>query len=223
MGEPEGIGVNFFVRRRERHIQMIDFGRRLLLAAAGALALAGCSQSGAGDSAGEMSLGDPNAPVKMTEYASLTCSHCAQFNNEVFPEFKAKYIDTGKVHYTFKEFLTAPPQIAAAGFLVARCAGEDKYFDVVDAIFHSQQEMVATGNPRQVLLRVARSAGMTEEQFNACISDEAALKALSERQEKAVRDAKISATPTFLVDGKVVKEGSMSMAELDAAIAAASK
>lgn len=205
---------------------MPNFSRRFLMAAAtaAALALSACSgQSTAGAAEGEMTLGDPNAPVKMTEYASLSCVHCATFNNEVFPEFKAKYIDTGKVHYTFKEFLTPPAEVAAAGFLLARCAGEDKYFDVVDAIFHSQQEMFTSGDVRGTLLRVARSAGMTEEQFQACISDEEALRALNARIEKTQREANIQATPTFAINGEVVKEGDMTMAELDAAIAAASK
>jgi protein-disulfide isomerase len=159
----------------------------------------------------------------MVEYASVTCSHCAVFNNEVFPEFKKKYIDTGKVHYTFKEFLTPPAEVAAAGFLTARCAGKDKYFGVVDSIFHAQQEMFTTGDMRGSLLRVAQSAGMTEEQFNKCITDEAGLKALNERVEKAVRDDKVTATPTFVINGKKVKEGEISLAELDAAVAEASK
>lgn len=204
---------------------MPNFNRRLLVVAAlGALALAGCSKSGGGaaDTA-DMTLGDPNAKVKMTEYASLTCSHCGKFNNEVFPEFKKKYIDTGKVHYTFKEFLTPPNQVAAAGFLIARCAGKDKYFNVTDAIFQAQEEMFTTGDMRGVLLRTAQSAGLTEEQFNACITDEAALKALDARVEKAIKTDKITSTPTFKINGKTVKEGEMSMSELDAAIAEASK
>ncbi len=205
---------------------MPNFNRRLLVVAAlGALALAGCSKgggTGAVDTA-DMTLGDPNAKVKMVEYASLTCSHCGKFNNEVFPEFKKKYIDTGKVHYTFKEFLTPPNEVAAAGFLVARCAGKDKYFNVTDAIFHAQQEMFTSGDMRGVLLRVAQSAGMTEEQFNACITDEAALKALNERVEKAIKVDKVSATPTFMINGKQVNEGEMTLAQLEAAVAEASK
>jgi protein-disulfide isomerase len=205
---------------------MPNFNRRLLVVAAlGALALAGCSKgggTGAVDTA-DMTLGDPNAKVKMVEYASLTCSHCGKFNNEVFPEFKKKYIDTGKVHYTFKEFLTPPNEVAAAGFLVARCAGKDKYFNVTDAIFHAQQEMFTSGDMRGVLLRVAQSAGMTEEQFNACITDEAALKALNERVEKAIKVDKVSATPTFVINGKQVNEGEMTLAQLEAAVAEASK
>ncbi|MDB5447797.1 MAG: dsbA, partial [Phenylobacterium sp.] len=107
------------------------FSRRILIAAAAAaaLALAGCHKSGAAGSAqGDMSLGPPDAKVKVVEYASASCSHCARFNNEVFPAFKAKYVDTGKVNYTLREFLTPPEEVAAAGFLLARCAGKDKYF-----------------------------------------------------------------------------------------------
>lgn len=206
---------------------MPNFNRRLLVVAAlGALALAGCSKGGGGTGAvdtADMTMGDPNAKVKMVEYASLTCSHCGKFNNEVFPEFKAKYIDTGKVHYTFKEFLTPPNEVAAAGFLVARCAGKDKYFNVTDAIFHAQQEMFTSGDMRGVLLRVAQSAGMTEEQFNACITDEAALKALNDRVEKAIKVDKVTATPTFMINGKKINEGEMTMAQLEAAVAEASK
>lgn len=204
---------------------MPNLNRRLLVVAAvGALALAGCSKSaGPAADAGDMTLGDANAPVKMVEYASVTCSHCAVFNNEVFPEFKKKYIDTGKVHYTFKEFLTPPAEVAAAGFLTARCAGEDKYFAVIDSLFHAQQEMFTSGDMRGALLRVAQSAGMTEEQFNKCVSDEAALKALDARVEKALREDKITSTPTFVINGEKIKEGEISLAELDAAVAAASK
>lgn len=204
---------------------MPNLNRRLLLVAAiGALALAGCNKSGGpAASADDMTLGDPNAKVKMVEYASVTCSHCAVFNNEVFPEFKKKYIDTGKVHYTFKEFLTPPAEVAAAGFLTARCAGKDKYFAVIDSLFHAQQEMFTSGDMRGGLLRVAQSAGMTEEQFNKCVADEAALKALDARVEKAVKEDKITSTPTFVINGKTIKEGEISLAELDAAVAAASK
>jgi protein-disulfide isomerase len=207
---------------------MSNLSRRLLMvcaAAGAALTLASCNQAGGGGaaSADAMTMGKADAPVHMEEYASITCSHCATFATEVFPAFKAKYIDTGKVRYTLHEFLTAPEPVAAAGFLTARCAGKDKYFSVVDALFRSQQEMFATGDARGTLLKVAQSAGMTEEQFNQCVSDEKAATALNARMEKAIKDAKISATPTFFFNGKKVKEGEMTMEELDAAVAAAAK
>jgi protein-disulfide isomerase len=199
--------------------------RLMILAAVCGLALAGCSKTGTGNVApaeGDMSMGRADAPVKMVEYASVTCPHCARFNNDVFPAFKKKYIDTGKVHYTFRELLTPPNEVAAAGFLMARCAGKDRYFAAIDAIFRSQPEMAKTGDFRGVLLRIGQSMGMTEAQFDACVGDEKALKALNERVEKA-NENKISSTPTFLINGKTVKEGEMTMAELDAAVAAASK
>jgi protein-disulfide isomerase len=170
-----------------------------------------------------MTLGDPKAPVKMVEYASASCVHCATFNNEVFPAFKAKYIDTGKVHYTLKEFLTPPNELAAASFLTARCAGKDKYFTVLDAVFRSQQEIFQTGDMRGVLLRIAQSAGLTEAQFNACITDEAALKSLNERVERAVKQDRIASTPAFFINGKAVASGEISLAALEKAVAEASK
>ncbi|MFP5449085.1 MAG: DsbA family protein [Alphaproteobacteria bacterium] len=203
---------------------MPNLSRRLMMAVAAAtLFLGACSGQSSAAADSDMTMGDPNAPVKMVEYASLSCVHCATFNNEVFPELKEKYIDTGKVHYTFKEFLTPPAEVAAAGFLLARCAGEDKYFSVVDSIFHSQQEMFTTGDIRGTLLRIARSAGMTEEQFQTCISSEEGLRALNTRIEKTQRESRITSTPTFMINGKVAKEGAMTMAEIDAAIAAAQK
>jgi len=191
-----------------------------------ALATAGCSKS-AGDAsapgatdminAPEMTLGNPNAKVTVVEYASDTCSHCARFDATVFPAFKAKYIDTGKVYYKFREFLTPPEPVAAAGFLLARCAGKDKYFGVVEAIFRGQPEMFATGDAHGVLLRIAQSAGLTEAQFDACEQNQAALDALQKRIKTAL-DNHIDSTPTFMVDGVALPPGEISLADLDKAI-----
>jgi protein-disulfide isomerase len=199
----------------------------IVAAAIGLMAGCGAKGSSGGDAktAPEMDLGNPKAKVTVTEYASVTCPHCAAFNEEVFPAFKAKYIDTGKVHYIFREFLTPPANVAAAGFLVARCAGKDKYFNVTDAIFHSQAELY--NDPRAVLMRIGKSVGMTEDQVTACIQDEAALKALNDRFEKAMKDG-VNGTPTFLVNGKKLdgqvlagqtyNGGEISLAQLDAAL-----
>ena len=197
--------------------------RRLALLLAAASLLAACHKAdGAGGdamTAPEMGLGDANAKVTVTEYASDTCSHCADFNAKTFPAFKAKYVDTGKVHYVFREFLTPPEQVSAAGFLLARCAGKDKYFQVVDAIFRAQPEMFSTGDAHGVLLRIAQSAGLSEAQFNACVQNDASLKALASRVQAAQDQAHIEGTPTFLVNGKQLgTAGEKTMAELDGAI-----
>jgi len=207
---------------------MSILSRRLLMVAAAAgaaLALASCNKAGGGGAASTeaMTMGKADAPVHIEEYASTTCSHCGRFAIDVFPEFKAKYIDTGKVRWTYHEFLTPPEAVAAAGVLVARCAGKDKYFSVIDALFHSQEEMYRTGDARGTLLKVAQSAGMTEAQFNACVQDEAAAKALNDRVQAAQKDRNITSTPTFYVNGKKLKEGELSMQELEAAVAGAGK
>jgi protein-disulfide isomerase len=201
--------------------------RRLLtavaLTASLGVALAGCDKKES-VSADDMSLGNPNAKVTVVEYASASCIHCGRWNNEVFPAFKTKYIDTGRVNYVYREFLTEPVQVASASFLMARCAGKDKYFSVLDSVYRSQEEMFTTGDYRGVLLRVAQSAGMDEAQFTSCVTDEKNLKALNARVEKYQADAKITGTPTFIINGKKAggdDGGEQSMAQLDAAIAAA--
>lgn len=202
--------------------------RRLLTAVAltaslGA-GLSACSPKDAA-SADDMSLGNPQSKITVIEYASTSCSHCAAWNEEVFPAFKAKYIDTGKVNFVYREMLTPPAQVAAASFLMARCAGKDKYFEVVDSVYRAQEEMFTTGQFREVLMRIGQSAGLDEAKFNACVTDEKALKAMNDRIDKYSKAQNIQGTPTFIINGKMVggDAGPRSLAELDAAIEAASK
>jgi protein-disulfide isomerase len=198
--------------------------RRMALLGALAPVLAACS-GGAKPTPGplpdDMSLGNPAAKVTVVEYASVACPVCGRWYKEVWPAFKAKYIDTGKVLYVAREALTADPSIAAAGFLTARCAGKDKYFQVVDAIYHAQVQMEAGSDPHAVLLQVARSAGLTDAQFEACIRDQKEIAALNARWMRYVNDDKINATPTFVINGKVYDKGELSMPELDKAVAQA--
>jgi protein-disulfide isomerase len=207
--------------------------RRIVLALAAAGLLAACNQGGGGGVSSavtneDMVLGNANAPVTVIEYASVTCPHCAKWNEEVFPAVKAKYIDTGQVKYVFREYLTDPVPVAAAGFLIARCAGKEKYFSVIDALFHGQTEIYQSGDPRSVLFRIGQSAGLTDQQITACISDEKALEALQNRVTKNGEEAKIAGTPTFLFNGKkfdgqtlagtLYSGGEITLAQFDAAV-----
>jgi protein-disulfide isomerase len=191
-----------------------------LVALSLSVVLAACQKPAAeAASADDMVMGSPTAKITMIEYASVSCPHCARFATEVFPAFKARYIDTGQVKYVAREALTGDPAVAAAGFLTARCAGKDKYFQVVDAIYRAQPEIFASGEPHAVLLNIAKSAGMSDAQFDSCIKDEAALNALNARWDRYMKDDKITGTPTFVINGKVYDKGEMSLAELDTAVA----
>ena len=185
---------------------------------------AACSKGGGGTALtqDDMDQGNAQAKVTVVEYASVGCPVCAKWQREVYPAFKAKYIDTNKVHYVFREMLVgqgAEIAVAASGFLVARCAGKDKYFAVTDAIFQAQQQ--AFEAPRETLLNVAKSVGMTEGDFNKCINDDKAMQALNERVDHHNRDDKVNSTPTFVINGKSLEPGFHSLDEIDAAIKAA--
>ena len=174
------------------------------------LTLAACSGKDAAPAEGDMALGAPEgAKVTVVEYASVTCGACAAWNAEVWPEFKAKYVDTKKVRYVFREFPTPPEDGAVSGFLIARCAGEDMYFEVLDHLMRAQTEMHAGVPPRDILLRTAQGAGLSEADFQRCITDKAAVAAM-EKRISAARAAGVSHTPTFLINGQVVSERSLS-------------
>lgn len=200
------------------------FSRRftLIAAALATLALAACNKAGGptGPASGDMSMGNPAAKVKVVEYASASCPHCAHVNETVFPEFKKKYIDTGRVRYTMREILTDPAQVSAAGFLVARCGGKAKYFTILDQVFKSQSKW-REGDIGQVITDVGVANGLSVAQVNSCLTDPAALAALNARVDAAGEKDHINSTPTFVVNGKIV-EG-YEMADLDKAIAEAAK
>ncbi|WP_293678402.1 DsbA family protein [uncultured Phenylobacterium sp.] len=184
------------------------------------LALAGCGQKGggAGGLPDDMVLGSPTAKVTVEEYASVGCPICAKWYEEVFPAFKAKYIDTGKVKFVSKEMLVGGGveiTVAASGFLIARCAGKDKYFAVVDALYRNQQQ--AFQAPRETLLNIARSVGMTDQQFETCVNDEKAIQALNDRVEKHNKGG-INSTPTFVINGAKMEPGYHSLEEIEAMI-----
>ena len=175
----------------------------LLAVLSAALALGACHQAVEPVTSDDMSLGSPTAKVTVVEYASVACPVCAKWNNETYPGFKKTFIDTGRVHYVLREMLTHDPQVAALGFLTARCAGKDKYFQVVDDVFKAQDEIFA-GEPRMVMLRIAKKAGLSDAQFDACTQDDKAILALQNRVDRYVKTDKINNTPTFVVNGQIL-------------------
>jgi len=153
----------------------------------------------------DMALGPANATVTVTEYASMTCSHCASFNETVFPQIKSEYIDTGKVRYVFREF---PLDIkAAAGSMLARCIAKDdagKYFAVVDMLFKQQSDWVLK-NTTETLTRIGKQAGLSQQAVEDCLKDQALLDKIAADQKFASEVLKVNSTPTFFVNGEMIK------------------
>jgi len=170
----------------------------------------------------DFSMGDPKAKIQVIEYASLSCPHCAHFNEAVFPALKAKYIDTGKVRYTLKEMLTEPATVAAAGFLMARCAGPDKYFKVVDEVFRSQPRW-QSGKIKPILQEIGAANGLDAAKFEACLQDQNAIDAITARAQRATEQDGVNSTPTLFINGKRIENVPLTPADLDAAIASATK
>src|SRR5262249_40103804 len=144
-------GLNPMRNRRDLIVGASALGASALGAAALAWPLLAHAQSFV--TPDDMVLGSPNARLTLIEYASAACPHCAHFHETVFPQLKARYIDTGKVFFIFRETLTAPAPVALAGFQVARCNGADaqEYFSRIGEIFADQQQMFATGTMQGVL------------------------------------------------------------------------
>ena len=193
-----------------------------IVAAAGLAALAACGGSNS-PVEGDMAKGAAEgAKVTVIEYASPTCGHCAAWQAEVGPAFEDKYIKTNKVRFILREIPTPPADIATAGVLLARCAGPDKYFDVMHELMANQPEwMSGSITPRASLIKTANAFGINEQQFTACITDEKAIAALDTRV-RAATAAGVGGTPTFVVNGKTISTpgstSGTSLADLSAAI-----
>ncbi|WP_204112436.1 DsbA family protein [Shimia biformata] len=161
----------------------------------------------------EMVLGSEDAPVTMIEYASFTCPHCASFHQNVFKQLKADYIDTGKVRFIYRDVYFDKFGLWAA--MVARCGGEEKFFGISDLLYKSQSEWSRAGDPVAIadsLRKIGRLAGLTDDQLNSCLTDEAKAKTLVGWYQENVAKDDISGTPSFVINGK--KHSNMSYDEM---------
>jgi protein-disulfide isomerase len=148
---------------------------------------------------GDVVLGSEKAPVTIIEYASMTCPHCAHFSENTFPELQKRYIDTGKVRFIFREFpLDA---LAAAGFMLARCAGKDKFMPVVETLFAKQREWMVE-KPIEPLREIAKQFGFTQQTFDACLANQKVLDGIQDVRDRAAEKLGVNSTPTFFINGK---------------------
>ena len=147
--------------------------------------------------------GSGKTQVTVVEYASMTCSHCARFHTTVYPDFKKKYIDPGKVSYILREFPLDP--IAAGAFALARCLPADKYYPMVEVLFEQQKNWAFVPDPPKALLAIAKQAGFTEQSFEACLTNQKLSQAIEESARRANEKFGVSGTPTFFINGQMLR------------------
>ncbi len=199
--------------------------RRLLIAAPAALPLAGAAraQTAAVDAdlrAGDRSLGSPDAKVQVVEWFSLTCTHCAGFQKETFPQVRAKLIDTGRIRYTWRDYPL--DQVALTAAMVARALPAERYEPFISALLASQDRWAfARGvNSTEELAKYAALAGMSRETFNGAVGDAGLKRAILTAQEDAEKTNKVTSTPSFVINGKLTA-GAVSYGDFEKAVDAA--
>src|SRR5262249_31328590 len=165
----------------------------------------------------DIPIGSATAPVTIIEYASMTCPHCAAFAVNTFPKLKEKYIDTGKVRFIMRLFPTQPVQLSEAAYMLARCGGADKFYQLIETLFQFQEKGVVR-EPIPPLLAIAKQAGFTQQSFDACLKDEALFKKVQQDAQDGATQFKVQATPTFFINGER-HSGAMAIEDLDKALA----
>jgi protein-disulfide isomerase len=161
---------------------------------------------------GDVIQGPADAKVTIIEYASLTCSHCAAFHADTYPALKQRYIDTGQVRYILREFPLDP--LATAGFMLARCDGEAKYYPIVDLLFGQQKTWAFADKPLDALQQLLRQAGFSQEKFETCLRDQKLYDAVNAVRNRGAKDFNITSTPTFFINGQR-HSGNMSIADIE--------
>lgn len=165
---------------------------------------------------GEKTLGDPDAPNIVIEYASMTCPHCRTFHEQTYEDFKEKYVDTGEVYFIFRHFPLNPLDTAAV--MLTNCAPEERFFPIVDLLFEQQADWAFVEQPAQALLDLVKQAGFTQETFTSCLKDQEVLDGVEWERNRAANDFQVRSTPTFFVNGEMTS-GAISLDQMDELLA----
>lgn len=167
----------------------------------------------------EMTMGDPEAPVEVIEYASYTCPHCASFHKNAFKQVKTEFIDTGKVHFIYREVYFDRPGLWAS--LVARCGGPVRFFGINDLLYEQQRSWTG-GDPQTIvenLRKIGRTAGLDDAMLDSCMQDADMAQALYAKYQENVERDEIRSTPSFLINGTLVS-GDQSFSQMSSLIEA---
>lgn len=160
----------------------------------------------------QKSFGDENAEIKMLEFASLTCGHCAKFHNEVMPIIKKNYIEKGLIHFTYKDFPL--DKYALKATIIARCSGNKNFFNFLDVFYKKQKDWTRTQDPFKSLLKIAKFGGLKDEELKVCIGNKSIEDGVLKDRLKSSKDYDITATPTIYLNGEKYK-GDLTIEALD--------
>ena len=158
------------------------------------------------------SMGDENAPIKMLEFASLTCGHCARFHNDVMPAIKEKYISTGKIFFTYKDFPL--DKFALKASIISRCSGNENYFKFLDVFYKKQSSWTRTKDPFKSLLKIAKIGGIKDEEIKVCVGNKSIEDGLLKDRLNSSKKYDITATPTIYLNGEKY-EGDLTLEALE--------
>ena len=148
----------------------------------------------------EKSIGKPDAPIKMIEFASLTCGHCARFHNEVMPAIKEKYINNGKIFFIYKDFPL--DKFALKASIISRCSGNKNYFSFLDVFYKKQSSWTKSQDPFKSLLKIAKIGGLKDEEIKVCVGNKSIEDGLLKDRLQSSKKYDITATPTIYLNGK---------------------
>lgn len=163
----------------------------------------------------EKVLGDPNAPVTIQAFESLSCPHCATFHAEAWPQIKEQYVDTGQAKFVYNDFPLNEPAMVAA--MAARCVPPDRYFGMIEMLYRTQDTWLRSPDPREAIKQTVRLGGLTADEFEQCVNNQALFDHIQGAQNAAAAEHDINSTPTFLIDGQRIS-GAQPFDEFQAAI-----
>ena len=143
----------------------------------------------------EKKIGDESASIKMIEFASLTCGHCAKFHNEVFPLIKENYIDTGKVSFVYRDFPL--DKFALKASVIARCSGNDRFFSFLRVLYNKQKDWTRTEDPFKSLLKIAKLGGLKNDEIKVCVGNKSIEDGILRERLNSTKTYEIKATPTI--------------------------
>lgn len=145
-------------------------------------------------------LGDPNAPIEIVEYSSLTCPHCKHFHTEILPDLKKNYLDTGRAKLVYRDFPF--DQLGLVAAILARCAPPSRYFQFLDVLFQNQEKWSRDADPMKALTRIGTLGGLSEADFRACTENRAIVDGVLQTRLEAGNRYQVNSTPTFIINGE---------------------